>query len=88
MRLVQKIDPALIGQKISSERVRRGYTVEKLAELVNYDISTISRMENGVGQLEKYACQDIYNIIIADDKLIKDKNFIFCKIEFFQTFQI
>ena len=45
-------------------------------------------MENGVGQLEKYACQDIYNIIIADDKLIKDKNFIFFKIEFFQTFQI
>lgn len=44
---MQKIDPALTGQKIRDERLKQGYTVEAFAELANYDISTISRMENG-----------------------------------------
>ena len=62
---MQKIDPTLIGRKIRTERLKRGYTVEALGELANYDISTISRMENGAAlHLEKQAI--VANILMID----------------------
>ena len=65
VRLVQKIDPTLIGRKIRTERLKRGYTVEALGKLANYDISTISRMENGAAlHLEKQAI--VANILMID----------------------
>ena len=62
---MQKIDPMLIGRKIRTERLKRGYTVEALGELANYDISTISRTENGAAlHLEKLAI--VANILMID----------------------
>ena len=56
-------DYTLIGERLKKARLKKGYTQEKLAELLNVSIAYLSRIETGKAQINLKRLSEVCGLL-------------------------
>ena len=66
------LDYALMGERLRKARIRKGYTQEKLAELLKVSITYVSRIETGKTRLNLKRLNQICKVLDTTESYILD----------------
>ena len=66
------LDYTLMGERLRKARVRKGYTQEKLAEIMKVSITYVSRIETGKTRLNLKRLNELCNILDTTESYILD----------------
>ena len=64
------LDYKLIGQRLRKARLEKGYTQEKLAEIMGVSVAYLSRIETGTAHINLKRLNEISNILDVSEALI------------------
>lgn len=64
------LDYKLMGERLKKARIKKGYTQEKLAEILNVSIAYISRIENGKTQINLKRLNEICTLLDSSEAYI------------------
>ncbi len=66
------LDYKLIGERLRKARLQKGYTQEKLAEIMNVSVAYLSRIETGTTHINLKRLNELSNILGVSEALILD----------------
>ncbi len=64
------LDYKLIGERLRKARLEKGYTQEKLAEIMNVSVAYLSRIETGTTHINLKRLNELSNILGVSEALI------------------
>ena len=64
------LDYKLIGERLRKARLDKGYTQEKLAEIMNVSVAYLSRIETGTTHINLKRLNELSNILGVSEALI------------------
>jgi len=64
------LDYKLIGERLKKARVQKGYTQEKLSEIINVSIAYLSRIETGATHINLKRLNEICGILGVSEAFI------------------
>ena len=64
------LDYKLIGERLRKARNQKGYTQEKLAEMMNVSVAYLSRIETGATHINLKRLNELSNILGVSEALI------------------
>ncbi len=64
------LDYKLIGERLRKARIKKGYTQEKLAEVMDLSIAYVSRIENGKTRLNLKRLNEICTLLDTSESYI------------------
>lgn len=64
------LDYKLIGQRIKKARIKKGYTQEKLAELMNFSVPYVSRIETGKAHINLKRLNELCDLLETTESYV------------------
>lgn len=64
------LDYKLIGERIKKARIKNGYTQEKLAELMNFSVPYVSRIETGKTHINLKRLNELCTLLDTSESYI------------------
>lgn len=64
------LDYKLIGERLKKARIKKGYTQEKLSEMINVSIAYLSRIETGATHINLKRLNELCSILDVSEAFI------------------
>ncbi len=64
------LDYKLMGERLKKARIKKGYTQEKLAEIMDISVAYISRVENGKAHINLKRLNELCSILRTSESYI------------------
>lgn len=64
------LDYKLIGERLKKSRLKKGYTQEKLSEMINVSIAYLSRIETGAAHINLKRLNELCGILEVSEAFI------------------